>query len=252
MAVITPETYDNLKPIFLGAVNTRTEPEDSPSEMLRAIDIHLAEAGYNQTDAGDLRPYVELFLEEVARGTIEPFPNGPYLTGFKPEPDPTFTSYQKDLFAQKPDATQPAERSLIDQLITSTKLYDSSEAVQELFVFISKLREFAPFNAMLLHIQKPGLTHAASAKDWWQRFKRVPKVGARPLLILRTKGPVDFVFDILDTEGQDLPEDAFSFPALGNLSSDKLKDILHLVSRQRIELVPLDSGDGMLAGSDSW
>lgn len=55
----------------------------------------------------------------------------------------------------------------------------------------AKLREFAPFNAMLLHIQKPGLTHAATAQDWHKRFGRVPKMGAPPLLVLRTKGPVD-------------------------------------------------------------
>ena len=94
-----------------------------------------------------------------------------------------------------------ADRALIDQLIAATRLYKSSEAVQELFDFVVRLREFAPFNAMLLHIQKPGLTHAATARDWWSRFGCAPKLGARPLLILRVMGPVDFVFDILDVEG---------------------------------------------------
>ena len=96
------------------------------------------------------------------------------------------------------------ERALLEQLIAATKLYNRSEAIQDLFDFTIRLRAFAPFNAMLLHIQKPGLTHAATARDWWTRFGRVPREGARPLLVLRAMGPVDFVFDILDTEGREL------------------------------------------------
>ena len=136
------------------------------------------------------------------------------------------------------------ERALIEQLIAATRLYDSSEAVQELFDFMIKLREFAPFNAMLLHIQKPGLTHAAPARDWWSRFRRAPKTGARPLLILRVMGPVDFVFDIQDTEGDELPEGAFAFPTFGNLTEQRLAEFMWAVKRERIEVVKLDAGDG--------
>jgi hypothetical protein len=38
------------------------------------------------------------------------------------------------------------------------------------------------------------MTHAATARDWFERFGRKPKRHARPLLILRAMGPVDFVF----------------------------------------------------------
>lgn len=136
------------------------------------------------------------------------------------------------------------ERTLIDQLIAATKLYNSGEAIKELFAFTIKLREFAPFNAMLLHIQKPGLTHAATAQDWHKRFGRVPKKGARPLLILRTKGPVDFVFDILDTEGRDVPVDAFAFPTFGNLTDNRFTEFMRSVKKERIDIVTLDAGDG--------
>src|SRR5258708_15467438 len=67
------------------------------------------------------------------------------------------------------------DRALIEQLIAATRLYASSTAIRELLDFTVRLRAFAPFNAMLLHIQKPGLTHAATAVDWWRRFGRVPK-----------------------------------------------------------------------------
>ena len=136
-----------------------------------------------------------------------------------------------------------AERALIDQLIAATRLYNTRAAVQELLDFTIRLREFAPFNAMLLHIQKPGLTHAATARDWWARFRRVPKSGARPLLILRTMGPVDFVFDILDTEGRELPAGAFAFPTLGNLPEWRFLQLIASVAREKIEIVELDAGD---------
>ena len=136
-----------------------------------------------------------------------------------------------------------SDRALIDQLIAATRLYENSKAIEELFEFTIRLREFAPFNAMLLHIQKPGLTHAASARDWWDRFGRVPKTGVRPLLILRPMGPVDFVFDILDTEGRELPAHAFAFPTLGTLTEQRFTDLIRSVSREKIEIVKLDAGD---------
>jgi hypothetical protein len=135
------------------------------------------------------------------------------------------------------------ERALIEQLIAATRLYDSSIAVKELIDFTVRLRAFAPFNALLLHIQKPGLTYATTAADWHRRFGRVPKRGTRPLLVLRTMGPVDFVFDILDTEGRDIPQDAFSFPTLGALSEPRFAEIVRFVAKDGIEFVPLDAGD---------
>ena len=135
------------------------------------------------------------------------------------------------------------ERALIDQLIAATKLYNSSKAVRELFDFIVRLREFAPFNAMLLHIQKPGLTHAATARDWWSRFGCAPKSGARPPLVLRAMGPVDFVFDILDVEGGDVPLDAFNFPTFGDLTEDRFREFMWWVARERIIIEELDAGD---------
>ena len=137
------------------------------------------------------------------------------------------------------------ERALIDQLIAATRLYNSSKQVHELFAFIARLREFAPFNAMLLHIQKPGLTHAAAARDWWSRFGCVPKSGARPLLVLRAMGPVDFVFDILDVEGGDVPLDAFSFPTFGNLTEDRFSEFMWRVAMDRIAIEELDTGDAV-------
>jgi hypothetical protein len=85
---------------------------------------------------------------------------------------------QGDLFGVE------ATRSLLDALLTDSRLYHTTTDYKVLLDFVVRLRNFAPFNALLLQVQKPGLTYAASAADWRIRFGRKPKEGARPLLIL--------------------------------------------------------------------
>src|ERR1035441_7148432 len=107
----------------------------------------------------------------------------------------SFTERQ-DLFESS------AARSLLDQLLTDSRLYKQSKDYKDLLDFVVRLRNFAPFNAMLLQVQKPGLKYAASAHDLLVRFGRTPKEAARPLLILWPFGPVAPVYDVLDTEGR--------------------------------------------------
>src|SRR5213082_538223 len=113
-------------------------------------------------------------------------------------------------------------RSLLDHLLEDSKLYTKSEDFKDLLDFVVRLRNFAPFNAMLLQVQKPGLTYAASAADWRLRFGRKPKEGARPLLILWPFAPVALVYDVMDTEGEDLPADVAAFFARGPIRESEI------------------------------
>lgn len=79
---------------------------------------------------------------------------------------------QSELF----DSETEAARSLLDHLLAESKLYKTSEGYWKQLQFTSKLRNFAPFNTMLLHIQKPGLTYAASSSDWLLLFEREPSL----------------------------------------------------------------------------
>lgn len=150
--------------------------------------------------------------------------------------------------AERMNTVLPADQSLIDQLIQQTNLYSTSKSFTDLLAFVARMRGFAPFNAMLLHAQKPGITHAATAADWLARFNRRPKKDARPLIVMQAMGPVGFVFDVLDTEGDDLPPEAFAFPTFGALSQARWHEMLVAVGRAKIEIVWVDKGDGS-AGS---
>jgi len=149
--------------------------------------------------------------------------------------------------AQKTDQLDLFEvdktKTLLDQLLTDSKLYKNSQDYKELLDFVVRLRNFAPFNAMLLQIQKPGLSFAASNKDWRQIFRRKPKEGARPLLILWPFGPVALVYDVIDTEGAPLPQDVFSFYAKGDIDNSKVESFASPLKKQGIEWYPVDVGD---------
>jgi hypothetical protein len=109
--------------------------------------------------------------------------------------------------------------------------------------FVGRMRNFAPFNAMLLQIQKPGLRHAATKRDWLQRFNRAPKSKARPLLILWPFGPVALVYDVVDTEGDLLPEDVATFPVLGSFPAERLEKFKTLAVSANIKCTMFDAGD---------
>lgn len=150
---------------------------------------------------------------------------------------------QQDLF--ETDAT----RSLLGQLLTNSRLYTKTKDYMELLDFVIRLRNFAPFNAMLLQVQKPGLRFAASAEDWRDRFGRKPKEGARPLLILWPFCPVALVYDVQDTEGRDLPQDVLAcFFAQGPIDQDRIGGFMGLMNRKCIDCRMVDAGDGR-AGS---
>ena len=106
----------------------------------------------------------------------------------------------------------------IDELYNNVKSFRSTAFSRDLLNFIAKFPFVAPYNAMLIFMQKPGSKYVATAKVWQERFGRIPKPEARPLVILKQFGPVSFVFEISDTEGKDVPEEIINpFKVSGSL-----------------------------------
>ena len=84
----------------------------------------------------------------------------------------------------------------LDKLFNEIGTYRKSKEFIELLDFVKRFPHIAPYNAMLIHIQKPGSQYVASAGEWHRIFNREINAGARPLVILRPFGPVAFVFEL--------------------------------------------------------
>jgi hypothetical protein len=158
---------------------------------------------------------------------------------------------KSELAQQSPQTTGDGEeqaRSLLDQLLEDSRLYKSSEDYLKLLEFIARMRNFAPFNALLLQIQKPGLQFAASRHDWRERFQADVREDARPLLILWPFGPVALVYDVVDLVSGNIPVDAQAFVAKGAMTEDRIASFIEKMAKKDIIAVITDSGDGK-AGS---
>lgn len=137
-----------------------------------------------------------------------------------------------------------AAKSLLSNLLDQSRLFRQSKDYLELLDFVSKLPNFAPFNAFLLNLQKPGLRFASSQYDWRHRFKREVKEGARPLLILWPFGPVALVYDLEDTEGEPLPESIKkAFRAVGEVTPNIIDKFIGRLRGNGIYLKLIEYGD---------
>lgn len=106
------------------------------------------------------------------------------------------------------------DRASIDQLINKSLAYNTGDKIVELFEYIGRITVHSPYNAMLLHAQNPKAKMMLSAQNW-AKLGRTVQPHARPYVILSTMGPVSFVFDETETEGEPL-----QVPEQGNLFND--------------------------------
>ncbi len=147
------------------------------------------------------------------------------------------------------EESDQAAISALGTLLDDSRLYKSSKDYKELLDFVGRMKNFAPFNALLLQIQKPGLMYAATVRDWRIRFNRTIQEGARPLLIMWPFAPVALVYDVQDTQGDEIPEDALNtFIAYGDVSFQEIKKVIDKLHKKEIEVYLIDQGDGA-AGS---
>ena len=127
----------------------------------------------------------------------------------------TFSENQKDETKSEAQTTPAAKwerdsvKRSLDELFTLTLQYKTSRAYYDLLQFVARFRKYSPFNAMLVHVQKPGARYVAPPNRWLRDHGRRIRPGAHPLVILQPMGPVMFVFDVSDTESL---ENAPPFP----------------------------------------
>ena len=88
----------------------------------------------------------------------------------------------------------------VDLLYQAVSSYSKCKEFKSLLQFCAKHKHLSPYNAMLVQMQRPDAQYVLGADEWKYNYNRLIKSDARPLIILVPFGPVDFVFDIKDTE----------------------------------------------------
>lgn len=91
-------------------------------------------------------------------------------------------------------------RESIDRLLDQGRVYRSSREYAEFITFVGSFRQYSPFNAAMVRLQKPGARFVLTDAKWRSSYGRVCRPGAQPLVIMRPKGPYMVVYDVSDTE----------------------------------------------------
>ncbi len=106
------------------------------------------------------------------------------------------------------DSDNQMLRKGIDELFSAVQDYATSDRFSELLHFTAHFKKYAPYNAMLIHIQNPGARFVLPARNWL-KYNRVVINDRRPMVILWPFSPVYYVYDIGDTMVMPGKQDGF-------------------------------------------
>lgn len=110
---------------------------------------------------------------------------------------------QLELFAEAEETEELSlddVRGTLDELYHYAGKFRTGQEFLDLLRFVSRFHFYSPYNAMLIHTQRPGAKFAATPKRWWERYGYRVKAAANPITILRPMGPVMWVYDASDVE----------------------------------------------------
>ena len=94
---------------------------------------------------------------------------------------------------------QEKERSSIDRLFQDIKQYTTGPEFLKKLEFYIKFPYIGAYNAALVAEQRPGARFVLTARAWKKKDRKI-KLDARPVMILLPFYPVEFLFDVSDTE----------------------------------------------------
>lgn len=118
----------------------------------------------------------------------------------------------------------------IDNLFDATNRYRKSKEFKELLEFCRRFHYLSAYNAMLVQIQRPGARYVNTASWWFKNHNLRIKPIANPMIILVPFGPVAYVFDVSDLEGDNiakLPKSIINpFKTNGTISNNKLNSLI--------------------------
>ena len=92
------------------------------------------------------------------------------------------------------------ELSSIDRLFQELRQYCTGVEFMKKLEFYTKFPYIGVYNAALVQEQRPGARFVLTAYKWKNKYQRKIKLNSRPVMILLPFYPVEFLFDISDTE----------------------------------------------------
>ena len=115
---------------------------------------------------------------------------------------------------------------LIDDLFRRAAEQGEVKAYEHFIEFVTRFRRFSMYNTMLIQAQRPGATAVGSRRQW-RRIGRELKPDAVPIITLLPFGPVEFNFELGDTEGEPVDGDSSDpFRAFGHVPIVKLEKVI--------------------------
>ena len=140
-------------------------------------------------------------------------------------------------------------QTAIDQLYAEALQADGGNGFDEFMRFANCFSNLSVYNAMLVRVQRPGAA-AVATRAKWMEIGRPIKPDAIPIVILRSFGPVSFVYDQEDTVGSPLlAEEDNSLLATGELSEKTYKQTCLAADRYLIDVEETDRYGPLLAGT---
>lgn len=138
---------------------------------------------------------------------------------------------------------QIIDKFTIDDLLHRSWIYKNSEAFFKFFNFIASFHHYSRYNTMLVYLQNEAVTFFGGKSFWKKRFERGVKKDARPYVILAPMGPVMLVYDVMDTEGKESPEEFLKnglgrnpFDVKGKLPKEMFDRALEIAKSYGIEI----------------
>lgn len=141
-------------------------------------------------------------------------------------------------------------QNAIDQLLRKALAAQGTTAFEEFLGFISRFNRLSVYNAMLVRIQRPGASAVGTPRAQWKDQGRTVHPDAVPVVILRAFGPVQFLYELSDTEGDPIPgEAACSFDAEGEVADEVYDNTIAAAFHYGIEVMVTQQYGSLLAGT---
>lgn len=169
---------------------------------------------------------------------LEPFLRTPAASAATPVPAPATPStnltvnISTGIFTHTPAAPLPQPEApaptaeQLRELMGQALSMPTPDAIFSFVDFAHRMRKMGPYNILMVYAQRPGALAVASREDW-AKVGQTVRPDAIPILILRPKGPISQVFELLDTlpvQVRDPRVDAFG--ATGEFDEARLKSVI--------------------------